>query len=779
MSSQTPPSSRNQLKRLRFHIQGRVQGVGFRPFVFRTAHQHHLVGFVQNTNQGVTIEAEGKQGDLDSFLEALQNPPPLAKIEKLESTDCELLNSNSFEVVLSERKGIAQAQVMPDIATCAQCIQDIFDPENRRFGYPFTNCTDCGPRFTITHKLPYDRPETSMRDFALCQDCQEEYNNPSDRRFHAQPNACSICGPQVFLTDNSGVALSEKNLAIEQARQALVDGKIVALMGLGGYQLLVDATRSTAVNRLRTRKNRPAKPLAIMFSQLNDIRQHCDLHPAEEKALVSPQNPIVLLQKTNAIFETGEPGLCEEIAFAMPRLGVMLPTTPLHHILLKTLPFPVVATSGNRRGESICITHEQALQELGDIADVFLSHNRPILRGLDDSIVQVIRGEAQILRMARGYAPLPLSRAPTTQPDGFAAGAHQKNAIAFSHQKRYWLSPYIGDMDSVSNQTLFTKRIHSLQNVQQLQPQCTLHDLHEGYFSTQYAQHRAHQLQHPNQRVQHHKAHMFACIAEHQLKGPTLGIIWDGTGKGEDDTIWGGEWFILREKECQRVCSLKPFQLPGNAQAIRDPRRSALGLLYAWRKEAALELSLDFLDTFASNERKLLSQMLQKNLRSPMCSSVGRWFDAMAALLGFHRKIHFEAEAAIYLEHLQNHHEAATKAFPLHFCENTHDSEPDCYLDWRPLVEACVNELQRGTDKDILARRFHLSLQKAIVDSAKRFGIEQVVLSGGCFQNRTLLSEAIDGLQNAGFRVYWPKQVPPNDGGIALGQLAYVDWHAM
>lgn len=703
------------MRRIRIDVQGAVQGVGFRPFVSRLASELGLGGWIRNGDQGVSIELEGPR--INSFVERLTSDlPPHASIQSLTISDLDAIGFRTFEIRESDASGEKAAIVMPDLATCADCLREILDPQNRRFQYPFTNCTNCGPRYSIVEAIPYDRANTSMRRFAMCIACQAEYSDPHDRRFHAQPNACPDCGPEL-------------DRPIRDVAQAIRGGAIVAVKGLGGFHLIVDARNEDSIRRLRARKGREEKPFALMFPTLEAIEQWCELSQLEAKLLRSPQAPIVLVRRRVEVKSAIAPG--------NPYLGVMLPYTPLHHLLMGELGFPVVATSGNLSQEPICTDERDARERLGGIADQFLTHNRPIVRPVEDSLVRVVLGRPLVLRRARGYAPLPFTLK-YEMPRTLATGGHLKNAVAVSIGKQVFLGSHVGDLESSEAVDAFAESASNLIALHEKPIVRVACDAHPDYASTQYAQ----RLPVTCVPVQHHLAHILACMADNDLTGPALGVAWDGAGLGTDGTIWGGE-FLRVENGCfTRVAHLRTFRLPGGDLAARQPRRAALGVLY--------EIFGDSLPD------EPLVQMLRRGVNSPATSSAGRLFDAVASLLGIRDVSFFEGQAAMELEFAA---EAAPtdESYPLSFDGRI--------LDWEPMIRLIL------IDRSNAAARFHNTLAEAVVTVARHTGEERVVLSGGCFQNRYLTERIVEKLTEAGFRSYWHQHIPPNDGGIAVGQI--------
>jgi hydrogenase maturation protein HypF len=800
--------------RLQIRLHGAVQGVGFRPFVFRLATQLALHGWVTNSPQGVSIEVEGPEPSLRQFLLRLEaERPPHSFIQGLESSWLDPAGYGSFEIRPSESAGARTALVLPDIATCPDCLREILDPANRRYRYPFTNCTHCGPRFSIIEALPYDRANTSMKRFTQCPLCQTEYDNPLDRRFHAQPNACPACGPHLELWDFAGTRLSLRHEALLGAAQAIRQGRILALKGLGGFHLMVAAGDDKAVQRLRERKRREEKPFALMFPSIEQIKACCQVDELEERLLRSPESPIVLLRRRSS-------ALPASVAPGNPYLGVMLPYTPLHHLLLAELGQPLVATSGNLSDEPICIDEHEALSRLGGIADCFLVHDRPIVRHVDDSIARIMLGRELLLRRARGYAPLPVllprrghaaaeeeSRtdvipAGSAQPAAaeppviLAVGAHLKNTVALAAGAQVFISQHIGDLENEPALAAFHHVIDDLQKLHGVAPALLAADAHPDYLSTRFARRRGL----PVVNVQHHYAHVLACMAENELAPPVLGVAWDGTGYGLDGTIWGGEFLKVDERTFQRVGHLRTFPLPGGERAVKEPRRVALGILHELFGDAVFAMNdLAPLRAFQPQELSLLRQTLAKRINSPLTSSVGRLFDAVASLAGLRQTMRFEGQAAMELEFALEGIDTA-EAYPLPVCEprpeyaareppgpavgvqrgkdeaetrNPASKAPPfsgLILDWAPLVRAVLAEVAAGSPVGLISARFHNALVEAVVEMARRSGERRVVLTGGCFQNKYLAERAVHRLQEAGFRPYWHQRVPPNDGGVALGQ---------
>lgn len=795
-------------QRLHLVITGAVQGVGFRPFVYRLATELGLMGWVNNSAQGVVIDVEGARSQLNAFLCRLdQEKPARSHIQSLESSWLEPVGYTVFEIRASIA-GEKTAIVLPDLATCPDCLNEILDPSDRRYRYPFTNCTNCGPRFSILETLPYDRPNTTMQHFRMCRDCQKEYENPDDRRFHAQPNACPQCGPHLELWNQAGETLVSNDNTLKLAADAIRQGKIVAIKGLGGFHLIVDARNEAAVQRLRQAKHREAKPFALMYPSIELIKAHCEVSGLEEqllrtdKSALSPAAPIVLLRqskiqnRSTEAHERLKSKIASSVAPNNPYLGIMLPYTPLHHLLINDLGFPIVATSGNLADQPICTDEHEAIQHLGNIADLFLVHNRAIAHPIDDSIVRVFMGQTVVLRRARGYAPLPIQighresgvnptpHTPhpyTPTPHLLAVGAHLKNTIAFSIDQQVFISQHIGDLDTVLAFEAFQQAITSFQQIYELQPTAIACDLHPDYRSTQFAHQLADQLKIPVIPVQHHYAHVLSCMAENQLEGSVLGIAWDGTGYGLDGTIWGGEFLYITNTTCQRVAHLRSFRLPGGDKAVKEPRRSAIGLLYELFGDQVFEMkALGSIQTFSSQELKILKTMLNNNLNTPITSSAGRLFDAIASIIGLRQQTQFEGQAAIELEFAIDNVktdayypfeiQSANSPISLEKSEILDRSDP-IIIDWAATVQNILMDSEFGLSISSISAKFHNTLIEMMMAVAKHIGEERVILTGGCFQNKYLTERAIQRLGAEGFRPYWHQQIPPNDGGIALGQI--------
>ncbi|MCY2994081.1 MAG: carbamoyltransferase HypF [Planctomycetota bacterium] len=775
----TSSSPSPAVRRLAITVRGVVQGVGFRPFVYKTAHEESLSGWVLNEADAVQIEVQGTAAALDRFLAALRSRyPPQARLDSLDVQPIGLppegIGASDFQIRSSTGQSTPRPTIPADLATCAECQQEIRDPQARRYRYPFTNCTNCGPRWSIIRALPYDRLRTSMQWFAMCDACRAEYDDPGDRRFHAQPIACPLCGPQVALLDHHGTRLADAETALEQAAQAVREGKILALQGLGGFQLIVDATSSSAVERLRRRKQRPHKPFAVMLATLDDVRRQAVVTADEAVALASHQAPIVLVRRR----ETAQ--IVVEVAPQNPCLGLLLPYSPLHHLLLDRIRRPVVCTSGNLSEEPMAITTEDALARLGRIADLLLTHDRPIVRPVDDSVVRIVHvvaslrdakpglgetglreaGRVQVLRRARGYAPLAIPLG-FQAPSILAVGGHLKNAVALSLGAEVVISPHIGDLDTALSVEVHRRTIQDLVEFFAVTPHAVACDLHPDYASTRHAEQLATTWDVPLVRVQHHHAHVAACLAEHALQGPVLGFAWDGTGYGPDATVWGGEVLHCEGAEFQRVAHLRTFPLPGGDRAAREPRRTALGLLFEMLGDAVAPWAERW---FAEAELGVLLAALRRPHVFPRTSSMGRLFDAVAAICDLPDRVSFEGQAAMGLEFVAD--ATVREAYPLPLSDTIPASG-----DWEPMIRAVLEDREQGVGVEVIAARFHNALAALALAVARRCGDPQVALTGGCFQNALLTVRVQERLSADGFRVYIQQQVPPGDGGLALGQV--------
>jgi hydrogenase maturation protein HypF len=755
--------------RLAIHVRGVVQGVGFRPFVYREARGLGLVGWVRNGPDGVRIEVQGARGSLDAFTDALRHRvPPQASISSLEAREVDLAAETEFAILESDGDAAVRPAIPADLAICADCAAEIQNPGDRRYRYPFTNCTNCGPRYSIVESVPYDRARTSMRSFELCPACAAEYRDPANRRFHAEPIACPACGPQLWLLGPDRAAIATGDDALKRAAAEVRAGKVLALKGLGGFQILVDATNAQAVATLRERKHREEKPFAVMFPSLVSVRDDCEISTAEGVALASAEAPIVLLSRRTGITSS----IVEGVAPKNPWLGALVPYTPLHLLLMAEIKRPVVCTSGNLTDEPMCIDNDEALERLGAIADIFLVHDRTIVRPVDDSIARMSPQGLGMLRRARGYAPLPMALS-FSAPPILAVGAQMKSSVALSVGGQIVQSQHLGDMDSAEGAALLERTVEDMVRFFDVRPEIVACDMHPDYASTRIAERLAARFGARIERVQHHHAHVAACAAEHGLTGEILGLAWDGTGYGDDGTIWGGEALVCDDAQMRRAARLRPFALPGGEAAVRDPRRAALGVMFQVLDPVALR-GLVARRWFDAPTAEALAGLLERSAHCPLTSSVGRLFDAVSALAGACERNNFEGQAAMQLEYAAEG-VGARAPYPVPL-ENAGGM---LEADWRPLMHDMFSEIARGWSAGEISARFHESLAALAATIAGAVGIRRVALGGGCFQNARLSRLVRARLEKEGFEVFCPRLVPPNDGGISLGQLAVAAARAM
>ncbi|HEH9404210.1 TPA: carbamoyltransferase HypF [Aeromonas bestiarum] len=779
-------SAETRLRR-EFHIDGIVQGVGFRPFVYGLALRHGLIGYVLNDANGVTIGAEGSPERLAAFARELRElAPPLSRIDHF--SERELLREDNpdydsqFHIKASQQQSAATVAISPDQGMCEACATDVANPVDRHHHYPFTNCTHCGPRYTIIRRLPYDRPHTAMAGFAMCPRCAAAYEDPLDRRYHAQPVSCPECGPHLSWRSGKGDALAERENALQMAARALQTGALIAVKGMGGYHLICDARSESAVARLRQLKRRERKPLAVMMGSLAEAKLHVTGCEEEWNLLVSQARPITLLRKRtkdDRPSESQRPAapLAEGIAPGIPYLGVMLPYTPLHQLLLDACALPLVATSANGRGSPILIECDAVVRELGGEIDGILDHNRPILHPCDDSLVQWAGGRRQTLRLARGYAPCTPSLKQAVRVPLLAVGAQQKNqlALAFGRQRIY--SPYIGDLHSLPMQGHFEQTLATFRDLYALKPEVLVSDRHPGYLSHQWARNYCHHQGATHLEVQHHHAHLLGVMAEHNITGPVLGVAFDGTGLGDDGTLWGGELLLADVQSFERVAHLKPFKLIGGEAAIREPVRQLLGLLFeSYGVEDIGALDIPAIKQLPADRISNLHQLWQLGRNAPFTSSIGRLFDAVAALLGVIDTPDYEGEAGLLLEAAALQLAPNEQPFPLAF-DLSQSAEGPLKIEWAELLNTLVSERRKGTSTANLAAGFICAISNLVVALAGRFPGYPVALGGGMFQNRVLMDELVPGLEAAGRQVLTSETLPLNDGGIAAGQLWFAIHH--
>ncbi len=753
-------NTRDGQKAVQLHLVGVVQGVGFRPFVHRLAMRHGLGGWVRNEAGEVRIEVEGPAGEIAAFRDALvTEAPPLARIDSLEEHAIDPSHVTEFEVKASDTEPRGSLPISPDVAMCDACAAEFFDTADRRYRYPFITCTDCGPRYTVIEEMPYDRERTSMRAFQQCEECLREYSTPNDRRYHSETNSCPDCGPRIWFETAEGDRLDGED-AIEATADALRSGRIVALRGLGGFHLAVDATDDEAVQRLRRRKAREAKPLALMVRTIDDARALGAVGPEEERLLGSSERPIVLLH------ERGNSPIAPSVSPGLDTIGVMTAYTPLHHLVLDGVRRPLVMTSGNVSEEPIATGNDEARQRLAGIADAFLLHDREIVSRYDDSVVRVVDETPVFLRRARGYAPLPVLLPFDAPVPIVAVGPHLKNTFALASDRNVYVSQHIGDMENLETLDHFELTLERYRKLFRVEPEIAVRDLHPGYMSTQVAEEFGFERV---IAVQHHHAHVAAVAAEHGVTEPVVGLSFDGTGYGDDGNVWGAEVLVADLAGYQRVGRLRYAPLPGGDLAIRRPWRVALG--YLWLEPTAAEAFARAFEDVPERERKTAQKQIERSLNAPLASSLGRLFDAAAAVLGVRRVAHYEGQAAMELEALAGSERVEPLVFP------ARDTEGGLLeLDPLPLLVALGERRAAGDDVRTLAARFHESVAAASADLASHVceshGCDAVALSGGCFQNDRLLSSVRERLESVGRRVLVPCQLSPNDGAISYGQAA-------
>lgn len=745
---------KGNLSRRIIETNGIVQGVGFRPFVFQIARRYGLYGWVLNTSGGVLIEVEGEEESLHAFLDDLtMQLPPLAKIDTISVIEAEAAGYKDFTIRQSQVQPEGYVSISPDVGTCADCRRELMDPDDHRYGYPFINCTNCGPRFSIITDIPYDRQYTSMQRFQMCKICAEEYADPQNRRFHAQPNACAKCGPALSFI--GGMPLKAANGdAIKLTVKALQEGKIVAIKGLGGFHLACDAADDTVVNELRRRKHRYGKAMAVMMKDHTQAASYCSLSTAEENILQSPRRPIVILKQ--------RPGakIARSVTLGLPTLGVMLPYTPLHFLLLESFKKPLVMTSGNISEEPLVSSNEEAYERLSGIADCFLVHNRDIVNKIDDSVTRIINDREAVIRRARGYAPEPVML-PEKLPEILGCGPEQKNTFCLTRDEHAFVSQHIGDLDNLPTLEYYERMIDFYKHIFRITPRIVAHDLHPAYLSTQYARSLANvQLF----GVQHHHAHIVSCMLENSITGQVIGIACDGTGFGTDGNLWGGEFMLADYRSFTRLGHFKYVRMPGGEKAIKEPYRMAFGYLYSLFGKDTCSFQ-KYLDSINDEELLLMEQQMDRHLNAPLTSSCARLFDAVSALINLARIVRYEGEAAVRLESIIDEYVTDYYDFNLQ----------ELILDPSPILNGVYNDFSNNVIPSTIAAKFHNSLIIALTEVCREIsshtGIRKVCLSGGVFQNAYLLQGLVKHLTKARLNVFWQQKIPANDGGISLGQV--------
>ena len=736
-------------------VKGIVQGVGFRPFIYKNATKNNLKGFVNNTSKGVFIEVEGYEEDITSFIEEIKHKPPvLSKVTDIKIIDKEIEGYTNFKIIESKEEEEAITLISPDIAICDDCLRDIRDKNNRRYRYAFTNCTNCGPRFSITKKVPYDRENTTMDVFQMCSECREEYNDPLNRRFHAQPNGCSKCGPRVYICNKEGNEIIS-NDPIKDIAKEIKNGKIVAIKGIGGFHLACDAKNKEVINELRKRKKRPRKPLAVMMRDIETVKKYCDVNELEERILLGNKKPILLLdKKRNSLLPK------ELTNYQNGKLGVMLPYTPVHHILFSEDIDILVMTSANISGEPMVYKNHEAIEKLKGIADFYLMNNRHIYIPIDDSVSRVILGKERVLRNARGYAPKSMEIKDMAY--SIALGANSNNTFAIANNENIFFSNYIGDLANYNTWQHYINSLEHMKGIYKIDPKSYFYDLHPNFYQNELLK----EIKTKKIGIQHHHAHIVACMAEHSLEEEVIGIAFDGTGYGIDGKLWGGEFFICDKERFKRLAHINYIALPGGEGAIREPWKMAISYLYDTFKE---EYDAYVPKHLQEKKHQIITEIIKKDINSPKASSIGRLFDAVAALLGFDAKITFQGEAAIDLENLCCRDDQS-------FYQYNISLEDGIYIiDCKPLIKSVVIEVIDGIDKELIARRFHNTIIKFTIELCeilrKEYNLSSVVLSGGVFQNEILLINVYKELIKRDFKVYIHEQIPANDEGISIGQM--------
>ncbi|MCA1630950.1 MAG: carbamoyltransferase HypF [Acidobacteria bacterium] len=756
--------------RVQILVRGIVQGVGFRPFVYAVATRESLRGTVFNTGGGVLVDVEGDGDSIEKLLSEIElNPPPLSRVESVRRSDgLPLAHYRDFRIIESSRDGEQSVAVSPDVATCADCLRELFDPADRRHRYPFINCTNCGPRFTIVESVPYDRARTTMRDFVMCAACRDEYRNPRDRRFHAEPTACTACGPRLTLKDVREITQGESREddggrsddAVARARALLSDGMVVAVKGIGGFHLACDALDADAVGRLRQRKYREDKPFALMANSLEVVKKFCAVSDEEAALLSSAGRPVVLLERKSGA------ALPAAVAPRVGTLGFMLPYSPLHHLLVENSDRPLVLTSGNVSDEPVCYENEDAAERLRAVADYFLTHDRRIETRADDSVARVFAGREMLLRRSRGYAPAPLGVGFEFTREILACGAELKNTFCLARDSSAFVSHHIGDLENLETLRAYEHGIEHFKRLFHLRPEVVAYDLHPEYLSTKYAL-ALDDIQ-TKIGVQHHHAHVASCMADNGIDGEVIGVAMDGLGFGADGALWGGEFFVANFKDAERVAHLDYVPLPGGARAVREPWRMAAVYLQRAFGDKFLELDLPSVRNLDARSWSAMRRMIETNTNSPRTSSVGRLFDAVAGILSLRGVANYEGQAAIELEALAERDCARGYEFELDGDGSTINADP--------VIRRAVEDVLEGAPAGIVSGKFHLGVAHLIASVSRKVRderkLDRVALSGGVFQNVLLLRHACRLLKADGFEVFTHSRVPANDGGISLGQSA-------
>jgi len=746
-------------KRLKIQVSGIVQGVGFRPFVYNLAKEKNLSGFVGNDSNGVFIEAQGNESDIGEFLDVLENsPPPLSQVDSVFAEEIKVTTHNGFDIRESQNGQAMATLISPDMAVCDDCAGELKDSIDRRYLYPFINCTNCGPRYSIIFDIPYDRPNTSMDKFQMCPDCMKEYTDPANRRFHAQPNACETCGPWVEMRDNTGNKLQEKEYAVVFANQSLKRGAILAVKGLGGFHLACDAHNKQAVAELRKRKNREEKPLAVMVKDLETAQQYARLNDHDIALLSSQQAPIVLVKKRKELSPNIAPG--------NPRIGLMLPYTPLHHLLFSSALDALVMTSGNFSEEPICIDNEDAIQRLGGIAEYFLVHNRDILQRVDDSVTIVLNDTPRLIRRSRGYVPRPVKLL-RDSAHILAVGAELKNTLCYTKDDKAFISQHIGDLSNTRAMDFFHHTREHLKTILEIQPDVLAYDLHPGYLATKWALEESERAGLPAIGIQHHHSHLASVMAEHQIQEPVIGLIMDGTGYGTDGKIWGGEVLVGDYTNIDRFAHFEYVPEPGGDKAIREPWRMGLSYLYHTFGDQAEQYISEVWKELPTDQ---IFQMLEKGINSPETSSCGRLFDGISAIAGGSTHISYEGQSAIEFEHHMRQSDLPSLEYAIEKIGGRYEFKIP------PIVKSAIASLEKGATLGDVSYQFHEMLVELFTEVAsiarEETGIKKVALSGGVFQNAYLFERLERRLESRGFDVITHSDVPTNDGGISLGQAA-------